>query len=337
MPGTTTCEALPFLCLSDVMARQSIQDLASAADFVLARIASDVAVVDARPKAQMRRLLSNQATVAGSYTVATYDTTDFEPGLPSPVWCSQGSGTITPTVAGIYFVEGRLRRDASASSYVLDLQYNGVTQVARKFDTAADGGVTDSLGVQALVVVNFAGTNALRMRFQPTTVASAIRQARFAAQWINRCNPVLNPNPYFEKSVANWHNTAGVNTLTWSTAQKYRGNASLEVTPGAINWSVGNSHFPGIVVGTIYQGVAFVRPATTQNMHAELRWFTAADAFISTTTGATISCTGGAWTMIHVSGTAPATAARCQMVIDHDGAAAVVTYIDDAQVYDACG
>lgn len=331
MPGTTTCEALPFLCLSDVMARQSIQDLASAADFALNRIASDVALIDARPKAQMRRILSNQATVAGSYTVCTYDTTDFEPASPTPAWCSQGAGTITPTVAGLYFVEGRVRRDNIASSYVVDLQYNAVTKVARKFDTDAE-----FMGVQALIVVNFAGTNALRMRMQPTTVAAAIRSSRFAAQWINRCNPVLNNNPYFERNITSWFNTGGSNTLVWSTAQKYRGNASLEVTPGAINWSVGNSHFPGVVVGSIYQGVAFVRPATTQNMHAELRWYTAPDVFLSTTTGATISATGGAWTMLHVSGTAPATAARAQLVIDHDGAAAVVTYIDDAQVYKAC-
>lgn len=334
MSATTTCEALPYPCLTDTFARHWIEDLATAADNALNRIQSDVDVVNKRGKAQMRRMNSNQTMTAGAFTTVTYDTTDYQ---PTPAWVNAATGVIVPTVPGLYFVDGRASRGSpSADAYILEIQYNAATVLSRKFDNSTGGGVGENYGVQGLVLVNMVGTNELRMRFEPITNASPVIRARFAAQLLVRCNPPLNANPYFEKDATNWSIITNVTSIARSTTQAYRGNASLLVTPSGTNWFIGSEHvnFGASVAGKIYLGTVYVRPASTMNMHLELAWYNSVDTLLSTSVGSTFSATGGVWNALNVRATAPANTQRVQLQVS--GASNVVTHVDDAQFTLAC-
>jgi hypothetical protein len=342
LSGVTSCEALPYPCLTDPQQRHWIQDLATSTDFVLNRIASDVAVVDQRPKAQARRMNADQAMVANVATVVTYDTADFQP--TDPTWIDLGNGLIAPTVAGVYFVEGRVSRGAPAgNAYVLDLQYNSVTIMSRKFDAAAGGGLLENQGISGLAVVTLPLSSpgaAFRMRFNPITNASVVRRARMAVQWLGRCNPPINANPYFEKNVNNWSVVGGGPfAIAWSTTQARRGNASMRITPTVAGWTVGSEHVLGVNGNAAaYQAVAFVRTTTgSRTMSIQLAYYTSADVFITSSGSPAVTVNNTSWTMLVTSNTPPVNAARVQLRLVDLGAGLDVTYIDDAYVYKACG
>lgn len=338
MSEVTSNEALVYPCLTELQQRHWIQDLASSADLALTRIQSDIDFVTHRPKARMRRTSGTQTVVDNTPTVLTYTVTDYQ---PSPIaWANVAAGTISPTVAGLYYVEVLCQCNFSGSgdAYVLDIQYGGVTYLSRKWDFSTG---FDGLKVSGLIPVDLlSGTSAVPELRARLTVSDAdpgsvaVSTARFACQMMTRCGAALNVNPWMERTVSPW--TGSLTTVALSTTEKWRGNSSLRAVPSAINYQVISDRFPA-AVGVRYQGIAYVRADATSSHHAEIRFYNNAGTLVGTATGSTTTTTANTWVPVFVtSAAAPATTVAAQLIIDHDGAATTPIYVDDAQVYQAC-
>lgn len=144
----------------------------------------------------------------------------------------------------------------------------------------------------------------------------------------------VNANPYFETDVSDWTATGG--TFVRSTAQSHEGVASGLYTPDGVTATskveVG-VHQPA-VVGVRYRSSAWVRCAVSRNVVITLDWYTAANAFISSSP-ATIAVTANTWTRIDMGAAAPATTGLFGMSVQMTGtpAASNTLFVDEARMF----
>jgi hypothetical protein len=339
MPDTPT-EALTYPCLTDLQQRHWIQDLAEDADRMLTRINSDINYVNNRPKAEIRRPTGTTQSLNNGVTTLTYTTIDYDNTVPG--WANSGSGTIAPHLPGMYYLDVSTRIAGSTlnfpTSTVLDIQYNAVTVLSRKFNEAI---TFQPMKLAGLVPVNIGSplpTFIARMTITGAAGPVLFERSRLAAQFLARCAPPLNANPYFEgTSVLPWTAQGGGSTLALTTALAYRGNASLRLqgNTGAAVWS---EAVPATVGARYIAQLWSRRNSGTSTPHQiSIRWLTGAMALISSTTGTVQNPTNTGWELWQATGVAPATTAFAQIAYTHTGVTATIdTLIDDATITASC-
>ena len=123
-------------------------------------------------------------------------------------------------------------------------------------------------------------------------------------------------NPGFETNTTGWNTNAS--TMARITSDDYTGVASLEVTRQAGSGSGIFSLVTGLTAGMNYYASAWVKVPTGQanaSLAVGINWNNGASN-ISTTTGATTVVTSAmGWTLISVTGTAPATTVQAYATI----------------------
>ena len=151
---------------------------------------------------------------------------------------------------------------------------------------------------------------------------------------LNRANLV--PNPNFETNTTGWTGSANT-TLARSTAQFQSGTASASLTAiaagnVAISTPTGTSGIP-VTAGRGYSFSYYMRPAAITGFTAQIDWYTAAGAFISSSSQASGPISALVWTRVAVSNaTAPATAAFATLTAQMGSVAiSSVNYIDSLQ------
>lgn len=331
MSGTTPIEGLPYPCIADPMQRHWIQDLATAADLSLNRASSDIDLIEHKPRTQLRRTTGTQAVASGAAVPITFTSSDYD--TPTPGWGNIALG-VTPNIPGLYYVDLSVTAPPPEGDAMLfDIQYNGVTKLGRKF-LSLGGGPAKLSGI--ILCNDF--DKLIRARIQLISVgaiATTVTQARLAVQFMTRCSAPLNSNPWMERTITPWTGTSAAVAL--STVQKWRGNSSLLATPSGTTPEVVSEIFDIPAASVNYATSAWVRSTTTQNMDIQVRWYTAASVFISSSTTASTSVPATTWTKIFGIVAAPATAAKASIAIRRTGAGTGPTYyVDDAMLMRSC-
>jgi len=92
------------------------------------------------------------------------------------------------------------------------------------------------------------------------------------------------------------------------------GGSCVKVTPtGGTKPSIlTGSKTTGIVVGDLYTALIalFATASSSQNYNAQIKWYTAANALVSTTQGPIVAVAPGAWVVRYMTAAAPATTAK---------------------------
>lgn len=164
------------------------------------------------------------------------------------------------------------------------------------------------------------------------TTWTAIRGGTNAA--LNRTNLV--PNPNFETNTTGWTGNANT-TLARSTAQFQAGIASASLTAiaaGNVNISTptGTAGIP-VTAGKPYSFTFYMRAAAITGFTAQIDWYTAAGAFISSSSTSSGPISGSQWVRVGTANqTAPATAAYATLIAQMGSVAiSSVNYIDSLQ------
>lgn len=157
---------------------------------------------------------------------------------------------------------------------------------------------------------------------------------------------VLNLNDHFQDgNVTNWIQGGGgaAGTLTYSTTQQFSSfgtpwGSARYVPPGggAVDPGVESTTYITIVAGRSYVASAFIRPDTaTKPVKVRLQWYTAANAFISSTE-VSMPAVAGAWHYLEVVGDASAipTAAKVRVSAGEGSTPAAIDawYVAAAQI-----
>lgn len=339
MPDTPI-EKLTYPCLTDPQQRHWIQDLAEDADRALTRARSDIDYVNNRPKAQIRRPTGTTESCPDNTTlILSYTTVDFDNA--NPPWANAGAGSLAPHLPGMYYVDLSTRLAPSTLNfpdvYVIEIRYNGITYLSRKWNGAGGNAPLKMAGLipiathwplpilESTITIFGAGGPALFERH------------RLGLQYLARCAPPLNANPYFEElGVTSWTPQGGGSTFTLNTSNPFRGAGAgrLQGSTGAAVWS---DAVP-VTVGKRYIAQLYSRrfALNDQNHSIAIRWLDGAMALVSTSTGANQSTTTS-YQLWEVSAIAPATTAFAQIAFTHTGAdPAIDTLIDDATIQAGC-
>jgi hypothetical protein len=127
-------------------------------------------------------------------------------------------------------------------------------------------------------------------------------------------------------------------TVARSTAQSTDGVASLSLTSVAAgDMQAATNPITTVVVNpgeTITALASFRSAVTARSCRVSIRWYTAAQVFISQSDGAAANDSAAAWTAYSVTAVAPATTgfARVVVTVGSTGAAAEVHYVDRVSV-----
>lgn len=142
----------------------------------------------------------------------------------------------------------------------------------------------------------------------------------------------LNSNPFFETDALSWTPTGG--SFVRSTAQQHEGVASGLLTPtGAAATAQIESENCAIAASTSCRASAWVRCAVARNIDVGIFWYTAANAFISSS-AATTAVAATTWTFLDTTATAPPTAAFARVMVRMTGTppAGNTLHIDEARI-----
>ncbi len=147
---------------------------------------------------------------------------------------------------------------------------------------------------------------------------------------------VLNLNSDFESNVTNWTAANGA-TIAQSAAQAYSGLNSMLMTPNGVTAVPKSSaELDAIVPGNTYVALAkvFCSAAYATGVQVVINWYTSGSVYISTTSGPPVALSATTWTPLQIAGTAPATAAFGQIVVQAIGtpSAATLFYWDLCQL-----
>ncbi|MFI9123878.1 hypothetical protein ACIGW0_31555 [Streptomyces bikiniensis] len=129
--------------------------------------------------------------------------------------------------------------------------------------------------------------------------------------------------------------TSGWNALALVTVDRvftdsWEGWYSLRLTStGAGSLRSNTVSSVTVTPGVEHVGIAMVKPTTTSDVALELRWYTAANALVSTTPLTWTAVPGGAWTRLTVIGTPPPTATRAYLALRPVATAAGETWLFD--------
>lgn len=146
-------------------------------------------------------------------------------------------------------------------------------------------------------------------------------------------NKVTNPN--FEVDTSGWPGDANTTVVRTTTAGQFRnGVAGAKLTAiaaGAISIGsgIGAAQY-AVTIGRTYTATIWVKAIT--GLHSArliIEWYTAADALISSTTGANVTTATTGFQSLLVSGTAPATASYCKLKGE-----VLAALIGEVQVFD---
>lgn len=342
MPNTAFAN-LPYTCLTDVVQRQDIEDLAEATETAMFRVSEDLRRVSSQPRARIRRASGTQNLPSGTPTVATATLVEFDKFIGSQA-ANAAAGTITPYDPGYYYVSYELEIQAQvdlADAVKVEIQYGGQTRVARKW--SSQGMASFSLPaipyrLSGLVLCNQYDQ---ALRGQVTLFSNGgsrtylIYSTTFTAQKLARCAVPLNSNPYFSTATSPW--TATNTTLTLSSTSYLYGPFSLRSTPTGTLPAI-LSEFVPVTAGSVYRGHAYVSSDLTRTYHTELRWFDGVGTPVgSAAVGAGVSMDNTTYRIAHVSGTAPVGATQAKLVIVADGAGTPSpAYIDNTWLTLSC-
>lgn len=146
-----------------------------------------------------------------------------------------------------------------------------------------------------------------------------------------------NANPFFEVDASTWTGTGG--TAVRSTAQAHEGAASLLLTPDGVTATVdARSETVAATVGTQYRASAWVRCAVARNVSVNINWRTSGGTLLSTSS-VTVAVAATTWTLLQVTGTAPASTGLAQMTVSMGSTppAGHTLHIDEARLRQAGG
>ncbi len=146
---------------------------------------------------------------------------------------------------------------------------------------------------------------------------------------------LVNTNSLFDTDTAGWTQQNG--TVAWSTAilpPDPRALGVMRITPDGVN-AVGGALGARTPVGSVTPGAQYVAsmwvysPGGHSDVQPAINWYTAADAFISTSSGSAIAAPAGSWSYVEQTFTAPATASRAEARARHSGtpSAAAIYYV----------
>lgn len=344
MPETTPIEGLPYSCLTDLFERQSIEDLAIAADLTLNRIKSDVDLINRRPRGQMQNLSSTQNITANTFTFLNFNQIDYNIRMGATTGTP---GFFLPDFPGLYYCALELSYTGSSNITKMNPEVvlcdaagaNLSTQFGRSFNgTHAQSSLPMRMtGLAHVSNVSYQLRG--RIRHQGT-VQLPVTFALFTAQYMGGCRNQLLLNPYFERDASGWlPDTAGV-SIAQSSAQAFRGNYSLAVsaTPATISVQIRSSPRFGVTAGRVYHAVVWLYTTVSENYNWGFRWFDAAGVSTGVNFTATIASTANGWKRYAVTATAPALTVSSEMRFSRQTltAPAPVFYIDDAEVWEFC-
>lgn len=136
-----------------------------------------------------------------------------------------------------------------------------------------------------------------------------------------------------ETDATGW--TADTNcAVAQSAAQASTGTNSLSLTStaGGDMSAKLTTKITDVEVGKEYTALAKSRSAVSvRSANVDIKWYTSGDSLISTSSGATTANSTSAWTAHTVTATAPATAAKAEIIlyVESTGAGSEVHYFDD--------
>jgi hypothetical protein len=142
----------------------------------------------------------------------------------------------------------------------------------------------------------------------------------------------LNSNPYFETDVAGWSASGG--TFVRSTAQAHEGVASGLLTPSGVDAFTAAFVDVPASPGFTYTAQAWVRsPTGYSSVKVSADWRKGAGVGISSIS-TTVDLAVNTWTLVSVSGTAPALTNEVRMNVWQDGTptSSDTLYVDEAMV-----
>lgn len=150
---------------------------------------------------------------------------------------------------------------------------------------------------------------------------------------------VLNGNPGFELDTTGWFASGG--SLVRSTAQAHTGVASGLLTPDGVTATVEagvtNSAAPPVTVGRAYRASMWVYSPDGYNpVLVAISWLDAGNVILSTSLGPATAVPAGVWTLLTVTGTAPASTAKASPRVRMTGTPAATDdlHIDDLRLVD---
>ncbi len=151
-----------------------------------------------------------------------------------------------------------------------------------------------------------------------------------------RCtsNRILNPS--FETNTTSW-SAAGpaTSTLTRTVAEKYSGNASLQVVSNGVggpNQGAFTSARASVTPSIVYTASVWIKGEVGKTLRIELGELDAASALIGTRTISSNIVGDGTWQRHTVNRTMSATAASADIVVRNVAAVAHTFYIDGAMI-----
>lgn len=164
---------------------------------------------------------------------------------------------------------------------------------------------------------------------------------RLLTNWTNggndRVNRVLNPS--FETGTNSWGFNASA-SIARITTDAYIGSACLEVTKAAVVNSGAFTIIDPVLPNQTYTFSVYMKvPAgqqTATNLGIEIDWITSGGSFISASVGTARSLTSAdGWTRFSVTGTAPATAGKCNLyMIQYTAGTAGQKFLVDAVLFE---
>lgn len=150
---------------------------------------------------------------------------------------------------------------------------------------------------------------------------------------------VLNGNPGFELDTTGWFASGG--SLVRSTGQAHTGVASGLLTPDGVTATVEagvtNSAAPPVTVGRAYRASVWVYSPDGYNpVLVAISWLDAGNQILSTSLGPATAVPAGVWTLLTVTGTAPASTAKASPRVRMTGTPAATDdlHIDDLRLVD---
>lgn len=152
--------------------------------------------------------------------------------------------------------------------------------------------------------------------------------------------PAAAAQSFEDGTLGGW--TTNVATLTNSAAQFYAGTKALLATVTStatlnVISPTGTSASP-VVAGKTYTGSLWVRPSAARQLRADIVWYTAAGAVISTAPGTAVAGGVATWQRVSVSGVAPATAAFAAVqYTSTDSTNADTVYLDGVRIEEGTG
>lgn len=302
---------------------------------------------DCAPHAQWRTHLSVDGQGA-NYPTAPLDLAANPDLVDDWLLCRIGSRvqrTNQPTIAGTDIIDQIIDgyaetftpRNAGGPAWTaaLDTSPAQVWQVGVYGDTRWDSasttlGVAAAAGASPLVL----STTSVGDIWSVTTapIEASCFGEQFTVGWMSNVGSVAQIPGGFEDGVAAW--TAAGGTAVQSTVFAHAGTASAQLTVSGspVTCSLFNTTQWPVTVGASYTAVVWVyATVTVNNVRPAISWYTAGGTFVGTSGGSTVTLTGGVWTMLTLSATAPGTAgsARVNAQLTTSPANGTVIYVDD--------